>query len=189
MDPYRTIGRTMNILIGKDSQISHRTGVTVLMHNFDTYLDSGKVKIHKNTKSPFCGFLLQPHFEAALLYNITANSVIFHLTLYKDHKYLLEVNLRPQYNYQMRNMVIISWFWKDKSWFWLCQSLPTYPHPSTECRGGILGLRPRGDTLRSRKHLGLITEGLILFFTFEEVFQYFAFNYTICLMKSVICSF
>lgn len=76
------IGRTMNILIGIDSQISHRTGVTVLMHNFDTYLDSGRIKIRKNTKSPFCGFLLQPHFEAALLYNISAYSVIFHLTFY-----------------------------------------------------------------------------------------------------------
>lgn len=89
------IGRTINILIGIDSQISHRTGVTVLIHNFDTYLDSGRVKVHTNTKSPFCGFLLQTHFEAALLYNITANSVIFHLTFYIDHNYLLEVNLRP----------------------------------------------------------------------------------------------
>lgn len=111
MDPYRTTGRTMNILIGTDSQISHRTGVTVLMHNFNTYLDSGRVQIRKNTKSPFHGFLLQPHFEAALLYNnITAKSVIFHITFYIDHNYLFEVNLRPRYNYQMRNTVIIFLF-------------------------------------------------------------------------------
>jgi hypothetical protein len=82
MNPYRTIGKTLNILIGIDPKISHRTEVTILKHNFNTYLERSGAQIHeKSMKSPFRGFLLQPHFEVALLHkNKTANSTTLNLT-------------------------------------------------------------------------------------------------------------